>query len=53
MRLRWCCSDQAVHEPRPRRHHNELYANPKTGRFFVDAKSGVTQLIASVKTLVA
>src|SRR6266700_1412273 len=32
---------------------NELYVNPKTSMFFSDAKSALTDLIASVKTLVA
>ena len=31
---------------------NELYVNPKTSMLFADAKSALTQLIASVKTLV-
>jgi H+-translocating NAD(P) transhydrogenase subunit beta len=31
---------------------NELYANPKTSMFFADAKKGLTQLTAAVKTLV-
>jgi NAD(P) transhydrogenase subunit beta len=30
---------------------NELFANPKTGMLFADAKEGVTQLIAAVKAL--
>jgi len=32
---------------------NELYVNPKTSMLFADAKSALTGLIASVKTLVA
>jgi len=32
---------------------NELYTNPKTSMFFSDAKKGLAQLTASVKTLVA
>ncbi|HUD36610.1 MAG TPA: NAD(P)(+) transhydrogenase (Re/Si-specific) subunit beta [Streptosporangiaceae bacterium] len=32
---------------------NELYANPKTSMFFADAKKGLAELAASVKTLVA
>jgi H+-translocating NAD(P) transhydrogenase subunit beta len=32
---------------------NELYVNPKTSMLFADAKSALTDLIASVKTLVA
>ncbi len=32
---------------------NELYVNPKTSMLFADAKSALTELIASVKTLVA
>jgi H+-translocating NAD(P) transhydrogenase subunit beta len=31
---------------------NELYSNPKTSMFFADAKKGLAQLTASVKTLV-
>jgi NAD(P) transhydrogenase subunit beta len=31
---------------------NELYANPKTSMFFADAKKGLAELTASVKTLV-
>ncbi len=31
---------------------NELYTNPKTSMFFADAKKGLAQLAASVKTLV-
>jgi H+-translocating NAD(P) transhydrogenase subunit beta len=31
---------------------NELYVNPKTSMFFADAKKGLAQLTASVKTLV-
>jgi NAD(P) transhydrogenase subunit beta len=31
---------------------NELYVNPKTSMLFADAKSALTDLIASVKTLV-
>ena len=30
---------------------NELYANPKTGMLFADAKDGLTQLVAAVKEL--
>ncbi len=30
---------------------NELYANPKTGMLFADAKEGLTQLVAAVKQL--
>ena len=30
---------------------NELYANPKTGMLFADAKDGLTQLVAAVKQL--
>ncbi len=30
---------------------NELYANPKTGMLFADAKDGLSQLIAAVKAL--
>ena len=30
---------------------NELYANPKTGMLFADAKAGLTQLVAAVKQL--
>jgi H+-translocating NAD(P) transhydrogenase subunit beta len=32
---------------------NELYIDPKTGMFFSDAKSGLAEIIASVKALVA
>jgi H+-translocating NAD(P) transhydrogenase subunit beta len=32
---------------------NELYTNPKTSMFFADAKKGLAELTASVKTLVA
>jgi H+-translocating NAD(P) transhydrogenase subunit beta len=32
---------------------NELFTDPKTGMFFADAKQGLTQLIAAVKTYVA
>jgi len=32
---------------------NELYIDPKTGMFFADAKSGLAEIIASVKALVA
>jgi NAD(P) transhydrogenase subunit beta len=31
---------------------NELYANPKTGMFFADAKAGLAERVASVKGLV-
>jgi NAD(P) transhydrogenase subunit beta len=31
---------------------NELYTNPKTGMLFNDAKKGLTDLIANVRTLV-
>jgi NAD(P) transhydrogenase subunit beta len=31
---------------------NELYTNPKTGMFFSDAKAGLAEIIAAVKTLV-
>jgi NAD(P) transhydrogenase subunit beta len=31
---------------------NELYANPKTGMFFADAKKGLAELTAAVKVLV-
>ena len=31
---------------------NELYANPKTGMLFADAKAGLTALASAVKTLV-
>jgi NAD(P) transhydrogenase subunit beta len=31
---------------------NELYADPRTGMFFADAKAGLTQLTAAVETLV-
>ena len=30
---------------------NELYADPKTGMLFADAKDGLTQLISAVKAL--
>ena len=30
---------------------NELYANPKTGMLFADAREGLTQLVAAVKQL--
>jgi NAD(P) transhydrogenase subunit beta len=32
---------------------NELYANPKTAMFFSDAKKGLAELLAAMKTLVA
>jgi H+-translocating NAD(P) transhydrogenase subunit beta len=32
---------------------NELYTDPKTGMFFSDAKAGLAEIIASVKTFVA
>jgi H+-translocating NAD(P) transhydrogenase subunit beta len=32
---------------------NELYTDPKTGMFFSDAKAGLTEIVASVKALVA
>jgi proton-translocating NAD(P)+ transhydrogenase subunit beta len=32
---------------------NELYTNPKTSMFFADAKKGLAELAAAVKTLVA
>ncbi len=32
---------------------NELYADPKTGMYFADAKKGLAELTAAVKTLVA
>jgi NAD(P) transhydrogenase subunit beta len=32
---------------------NELYADPKTGMFFSDAKAGLAEIIAAVKALVA
>lgn len=32
---------------------NELYADPKTAMFFSDAKAGLAELLASLKTLVA
>ena len=32
---------------------NELYTNPKTGMFFADAKQGLSDIVAEVKTLVA
>ena len=31
---------------------NELYADPKTGMYFADAKKGLAELTAAVKTLV-
>ena len=31
---------------------NELYANPKTGMLFADAKAGLTAITSAVKTLV-
>ncbi len=31
---------------------NELYADPKTGMFFADAKRGLAEIVAAVKTLV-
>ncbi|MFL6126984.1 NAD(P)(+) transhydrogenase (Re/Si-specific) subunit beta [Actinophytocola sp.] len=31
---------------------NELYTNPKTGMLFTDAKKGLTDLIANIRTLV-
>ena len=31
---------------------NELYTDPKTGMYFSDAKSGLAEIIASVKALV-
>ncbi len=31
---------------------NELYANPKTGMFFADAKKGLAEILAAVKTTV-
>jgi NAD(P) transhydrogenase subunit beta len=31
---------------------NELYADPKTGMYFADAKKGLAELVAAVKTLV-
>jgi NAD(P) transhydrogenase subunit beta len=30
---------------------NELYANPKTGMLFADAKAGLGELISAVKAL--
>ena len=30
---------------------NELYANPKTGMLFADAKDGLAQLVAAVKAV--
>jgi NAD(P) transhydrogenase subunit beta len=32
---------------------NELYTDPKTGMFFADAKAGLAEISAAVKTLVA
>jgi NAD(P) transhydrogenase subunit beta len=32
---------------------NELYTDPKTAMFFSDAKAGLAELLASLKTLVA
>src|ERR1035437_5131042 len=32
---------------------NELYTNPKTGMFFADAKRGLSEIVAAVRTLVA
>ena len=32
---------------------NELYTDPKTGMFFADAKAGLAEISASIKTLVA
>jgi NAD(P) transhydrogenase subunit beta len=32
---------------------NELYHDPKTGMLFTDAKKGLAELIAGVRTLVA
>ncbi|MFI6937376.1 NAD(P)(+) transhydrogenase (Re/Si-specific) subunit beta [Streptomyces sp. NPDC050287] len=32
---------------------NELYANPKTGMFFADAKKGLTELKSAVRTFVS
>jgi len=32
---------------------NELYSDPKTGMYFADAKKGLAELTAAVKTLVA
>jgi NAD(P) transhydrogenase subunit beta len=32
---------------------NELYTDPKTGMLFSDAKSGLADIIAAVKALVA
>jgi NAD(P) transhydrogenase subunit beta len=31
---------------------NELYTDPKTGMFFSDAKGGLAEIIAAVKTMV-
>jgi NAD(P) transhydrogenase subunit beta len=31
---------------------NELYSDPKTGMYFADAKKGLAELTAAVKTLV-
>ena len=30
---------------------NELYANPKTGMLFADAKAGLAELVAAVKAV--
>jgi hypothetical protein len=32
---------------------NELYIDPKTGMLFADAKVGLAEIIASIKSLVA
>ena len=32
---------------------NELYANPKTGMYFADAKQGLAELTAAIRTLVS
>jgi NAD(P) transhydrogenase subunit beta len=32
---------------------NELFANPKTGMYFADAKAGLAALVAAVRELVA
>jgi H+-translocating NAD(P) transhydrogenase subunit beta len=32
---------------------NELYTNPKTGMFFADAKQGLREIVAAVRTLLA
>jgi NAD(P) transhydrogenase subunit beta len=32
---------------------NELYTDPKTGMFFADAKKGLAEIVAAIKTLVA